>query len=58
MDAERLLLQLIGPIGSAVWAQVAGLPAAERSAALETTLRGYGLDETTLADLRRQLEGG
>ena len=58
VDPERLLLQFIGPIGSTVWAQVASLPAAERLVALETSLRGYGLDEATLTDLRRQLEGG
>jgi len=58
VDGEQLLLQLIGPIGSTVWQGVAHLPAEERLAALETTLRGYGLDALTLADLRRQLQGG
>lgn len=58
VDGEQLLLRLIGPIGSAVWADVALLPEPERLAALEVTLRGYGLDEASLAELRRQLEGG
>ena len=58
VDGEQLLLRLIGPIGSAVWADVALLPEPERLAALEVTLRGYGLDEARLAELRRQLEGG
>lgn len=58
VDGEQLLLRLIGPIGSTVWHEVAHLPAEQRLAALETTLRGYGLDALTLADLRRQLQGG
>jgi len=58
VDGEQLLLQLIGPIGSTVWAQVQALPPPERLVALDSTLRSYGLDEATLADLRRQLEGG
>jgi len=58
VDGEQLLLRLIGPIGSTVWEQVAHLPAPQRLAALDTTLRGYGLDELDLSDLRRQLEGG
>ena len=58
VDGEQLLLRLIGPIGSSVWADVAHLPEPERLAALEVTLRGYGLDEASLAELRRQLEGG
>jgi hypothetical protein len=53
-----LLLRLIGPIGSTVWHEVAHLPREQRLSALETTLRGYGLDALTLADLRRQLQGG
>ena len=58
VDGERLLLRLIGPIGSTVWSEVASLPESQRFAALEVTLRGYGLDEGRLAELRRQLEGG
>lgn len=58
VDGEQLLLRLIGPIGSTVWQEVAHLPAEQRLAALESTLRGYGLDALTLADLRRQLQGG
>jgi serine/threonine protein kinase/class 3 adenylate cyclase len=58
VDGEQLLLRLIGPIGSTVWHEVAHLPAEQRLAALESTLRGYGLDALTLADLRRQLQGG
>ena len=58
VDGEQLLLRLIGPIGSTVWQEVAHLPAEQRLVALETTLRGYGLDTLTLADLRRQLQGG
>ena len=58
VDGEQLLLRLIGPIGSRVWADVAHLPQPERLAALEVTLRGYGLDQASLAELRRQLEGG
>lgn len=58
VDGEQLLVQLIGPIGSMVWSQLAGLPEEDRSVALEITLRGYGLDEASLAALRRQLEGG
>ena len=58
VDGEQLLLQLIGPIGSTVWAQVGALPPGERLEALDSMLRGYGLDEVALADLRRQLEGG
>jgi len=58
VDGEQLLLRLIGPIGSTVWQEVAHLPAEQRLVALETTLRGYGLDAFTLADLRRQLQGG
>ena len=58
VDGEQLLLRLIGPIGSTVWQEVAHLPREQRLSALETTLRGYGLDALTLADLRRQLQGG
>ena len=58
VDGEQLLLRLIGPIGSGVWADVAHVPEPERLAALEVRLRGYGLDEASLAELRRQLEGG
>ena len=58
VDGEQLLLSLIGPIGSTVWQEVAHLPAKQRLAVLETTLRGYGLDPLTLADLCRQLQGG
>lgn len=58
VDGEQLLLRLIGPIGSSVWADVAHVPEPERLAALEVRLRGYGLDEASLAELRRQLEGG
>jgi hypothetical protein len=58
VDGEQLLLRLIGPIGSNVWADVASLPEPERLASLEVTLRGYGLDEASLSELRRQLEGG
>lgn len=58
VDGEQLLLQLVGPIGSTVWAEVAHLPPPARLDALEKVLRGYGLDELRLAELRRQLEGG
>lgn len=58
VNGEQLLLQLVGPIGSTLWAEVAHLPPPVRLDALEQVLRGYGLDELRLTELRRQLEGG
>lgn len=58
VDGEQLVLQLVGPIGSTVWAQVAHLPPPARLDELEQVLRGYGLEEASLVELRRQLEGG
>ena len=55
---ERLLVARLGPIGSTLWADVQSLPPPDRLLALDRRLRSYGLDEVTLADLRRQLEGG
>lgn len=57
-DGEQVLLRTVGPIGSTIWARVSHLPAAERTPVVLAALQGFGLDALTLAELRRELEGG